>query len=120
MHLLPVGDQYSSHLSGKLGSEIGYAGGRAPSPLVQPGLAQPERLPDLVLGLFILAGGATGWDVLRGAGLTDAATAPLPKWSAPIVLLMVWGVGLFVFALYYSIASAVELLAEIRENTRRA
>ena len=72
----------------------------------------------LMLVVFGVAGVTQAISVLRGIEPAPDAT-PIPKWAAPLLLLVLWGVGLFVFALYYLIGTAIELLAEIRDNTRR-
>ena len=72
----------------------------------------------LMLVVFGVAGVTNAISVLRG--METAELGAIPKWAAPIVLLVLWGVGLFIFALYYLIGTAVELLAQINENTRRS
>lgn len=71
----------------------------------------------LMLVVFGVAGVTNALSVLRGVETPELGA--VPKWAAPLLLLVLWGVGLFVFALYYLIASAIELLTEIRDNTRR-
>ena len=71
----------------------------------------------LMLAVFGVAGITNAISVLRGVETPEVGA--VPKWAAPLLLLVLWGVGLFVFALYYLIGTAVELLAEIRDNTKR-
>lgn len=71
----------------------------------------------LMLAVFGVAGVTNAISVFRGVETPEVGA--VPKWAAPVLLLVLWGVGLFVFALYYLIGAAVELLAEIRDNTRR-
>lgn|GEM_PF-4374611 len=72
----------------------------------------------LMLVVFGVAGVTNMLSVLRGVETPELGA--VPKWLAPLILLALWAVGLFVFALYYLIGSAVELLVEIRDNTKRA
>ena len=72
----------------------------------------------LMLVIFGVAGIANAVNVFRGG--METPDGPIPKWAAPLLLLVLWAVGLFVFALYYLIATAIELLGDIRENTTRA
>lgn len=72
----------------------------------------------LMLAVFGVAGITNAITVFRGVETPEVGA--VPKWAAPLLLLVLWGVGLFIFALYYLIATAVELLSEIRDNTRRA
>ena len=73
----------------------------------------------LMLVVFGVAGVTNAISVLRGVETPELGGA-VPKWAAPLLLLVLWGVGLFIFALYYLIGTAIELLAEIRDNTKRA
>ena len=72
----------------------------------------------LMLVVFGVAGITNAISVFRGVETPELGA--IPKWAAPLLLLVLWAVGLFVFALYYLIATAIELLGEIRENTTRA
>ena len=72
----------------------------------------------LMLVVFGVAGVTNAVSVLRGVETTELGA--IPKWAAPLILLVLWGVGLFVFALYYLIGTAIELLADISENSKRA
>jgi len=71
----------------------------------------------LMLIVFGVAGITNALSVFRGEETPELGA--VPKWAAPLLLLVLWAVGLFVFALYYLIASAIELLSEIRDNTKR-
>ena len=71
----------------------------------------------LMLVVFGVAGVTNAISVFRGVETPELGT--IPKWAAPLILLVLWGVGLFVFALYYLIATAIELLCDIRDNTTR-
>ncbi len=72
----------------------------------------------LMLAVFGVAGVTNAISVLRGVETPELGA--VPKWAAPLLLLVLWGVGLFVFALYYLIATAIECLSDIRDNTTRA
>ena len=72
----------------------------------------------LMLVIFGVAGIANALTVFRGG--METPDGPMPKWAALPLLLVLWAVGLFVFALYYLIATAIELLGDIRDNTTRA
>lgn len=71
----------------------------------------------LMLIVFGVAGVTNAISVLRGVETPELGE--VPKWAAPLLLLVLWGVGLFIFALYYLIGTAVELLAQISDNTKR-
>ena len=71
----------------------------------------------LMLVVFGIAGITNAVSVFRGVETTELGA--IPKWAAQLILLVLWAVGLFVFALYYLIATAIELLAEINANTKR-
>ena len=72
----------------------------------------------LMLAVFGVAGVTNAISVLRGVETPELGA--IPKWAAPLLLLVLWGVGLFVFALYYLLGTAIELLAQINDNTKRA
>lgn len=72
----------------------------------------------LTLAVFAVAGVTNAVSVLRGVSTPELGD--IPKWMAPIVLLLVWSTGVLLFALTRLIVAAVECLAEIRDNTTRA